>query len=65
MTQGNNANFLPASAPSMQAANLAAPFRTPLASALVLAARTAALTAADKMSRLAGLGQKDCARCAR
>src|SRR5580704_10731369 len=50
VTQGNNANFLPASAPSEHAAKLAAPFgsssETPV---LVLAARTSApLAAADQ-----------------
>jgi putative drug exporter of the RND superfamily len=50
VTQGNNANFLPASAPSEHAAKLATPFGsssdTPV---LVLAARTSApLTAADQ-----------------
>jgi uncharacterized membrane protein YdfJ with MMPL/SSD domain len=59
VTQGNNANFLPASAPSEHAAKLATPFgsssETPV---LVLAARTSApLTAADQ-AWLAGL-QKD------
>jgi putative drug exporter of the RND superfamily len=59
VTQGNNANFLPASAPSEHAAKLATPFgsssETPV---LVLAARTGApLTAADQ-AWLAGL-QKD------
>ena len=56
VTQGNNANFLPASAPSEHAAKLATPFgsssETPV---LVLAARTSApLTAADQ-AWLAGL----------
>ncbi len=59
VTQGNNANFLPASAPSEHAAKLATPFgtsnETPV---LVLAARTSApLTAADQ-AWLTGL-QKD------
>jgi putative drug exporter of the RND superfamily len=59
VTQGNNANFLPASAPSEHAAKLATPFgsssQTPV---LVLAARTGApLTAADQ-AWLTGL-QKD------
>jgi RND superfamily putative drug exporter len=59
VTQGNNANFLPASAPSEHAAKLATPFgasnETPV---LVLAARTGApLTAADQ-AWLTGL-QKD------
>ncbi|HTT52039.1 MAG TPA: MMPL family transporter [Streptosporangiaceae bacterium] len=59
VTQGNNANFLPASAPSEHAATLAKPFggsnEVPV---LVLAARgSGALTAADQ-TWLAGL-QKD------
>ena len=59
VTQGNNANFLPASAPSEHAAKLAAPFGTSnVTPVLVLAARTSApLTAADQ-TWLAGL-QKD------
>jgi len=49
VTQGNNANFLPASAPSEHAAKLAAPFGgTNVVPVLVLAARsTGPLTAAD------------------
>jgi RND superfamily putative drug exporter len=49
VTQGNNANFLPASAPSEHAVKLGAPFggsnQVPV---LVLAARTGPLTAADQ-----------------
>jgi uncharacterized membrane protein YdfJ with MMPL/SSD domain len=50
VTQGNNANFLPASAPSEHAAKLAAPFGTSTVTpVLVLAGRTSApLTAADQ-----------------
>jgi putative drug exporter of the RND superfamily len=59
VTQGNNADFLPASAPSEHAAKLAAPFGTTDAvPVLVLAARPSAqLTTADQ-AWLAGL-QKD------
>ena len=50
VTQGNNANFLPASAPSEHAAKLATPFGTSnVTPVLVLAARTSTpLTAADQ-----------------
>ena len=50
VTQGNNSNFLPASAPSEQAANLAAPFGgTNLVPVPVIAAvSTGTLTAADQ-----------------
>jgi putative drug exporter of the RND superfamily len=62
VTQGNNANFLPASAPSEHAAQLAKPFGTSnVTPVLVLAARTGApLTAADQ-AWLIGL-QKDLRR---
>jgi len=56
VTQGNNANFLPASAPSEQAATLAKPFggsnEVPV---LVLAARSSAPLAATDQTWLASL----------
>jgi RND superfamily putative drug exporter len=59
VTQGNNANFLPASAPSEHAAKLAAPFGTSnVTPVLVLAARTSAPLSAADQTWLAGL-QKD------
>ena len=50
VTQGNNSSFLPASAPSQQAANLAAPFGgTNLVPVPVVAAvRSGTFTAADQ-----------------
>jgi uncharacterized membrane protein YdfJ with MMPL/SSD domain len=59
VTQGNNADYLPASAPGEHAAKLATPFGTSnVTPVLILAARTSApLTAADQ-TWLAGL-QKD------
>ena len=59
VTQGNNAKFLPASAPSQHAADLAAPFGTAnLATTPVVAARSgSALTTADLAALTALQGQ--------
>src|SRR5450755_4767191 len=56
VTQGNNSKFLPASAPSQHAADLAAPFGTAnLAPSTIVAARSGSpLTAAD-LTALTGL----------
>jgi RND superfamily putative drug exporter len=52
VTQSDNSSFLPASAPSQQAANLAAPIQgaASLTAVTVVAARSSALTSADQVA---------------